>query len=231
MPRRSTKRLKNGSNARCVPTTRSLRPASRYGHSGGLGNCGSVLDRPDDGQGGFLDKLKVQLDGSPPEVYQLMGEVLYFHFLIVNTKNSATEQQVIDTVLGWSRSPVEIPTELVAGLTPGIANPGAAFHTYRPFQVGLLIEFVGQWKQQPDERQLLLNDPWAFKDFLMAMRLHSLLLRNRQNTPRIQRQALLHLAHPDTFETIVNVDHKNKIAKTFEGLIKEPTVDVDRKLA
>ena len=38
------------------------------------------------------------------------------------------------------------------------------------------------------------------------------LLRNGPNRYRIQRQALLHLVHPDTFEYIVNVNHKEKIA-------------------
>ena len=36
----------------------------------------------------------------------------------------------------------------------------------------------------------------------MQLELRSELLRERPNTPRIQRQALLHLVHPDSFETI-----------------------------
>ena len=35
------------------------------------------LDRPDEGEGNFYEKLEQQLAESPPEVYQLMGEVLY----------------------------------------------------------------------------------------------------------------------------------------------------------
>ena len=189
------------------------------------------LNHPDESNDSFLEKLRRQLEGSPPEVYQLMGEVLYVHFLIVSTSNSVNEQQRIDTVLEWSSPPVKIPLDLVAALTPGIATPGAGFHTFRPFQVGLLIEFVEQWKNQnPDERERFLNDPWAFKEFLMGMRLHSRLLHDNQNTPRIQRQALLHLTHPDTFEAIVNADHKDTIAKVFEGAITEATEDADRKL-
>ncbi len=190
------------------------------------------LNNPDESRASFLQKLQRQLEGSPPEVYQLMGEVLYVHFLIVTTSNSTHEQQRIDTVLRWSQSPAQIPPNLVDALTPGIANPGTGFHTFRPFQVGLLIEFVEQWKQQDsDERDRYLNDPWAFKEFLMRMRLHSRLLRENQNTPRIQRQALLHLTHPDTFEAIVNLDHKDKIVKTFEAHIPDVTEeDVDRKL-
>ena len=189
------------------------------------------LDHPDESKDSFLEKLQRQLADSPPEVYQLMGEALYFYFLIVITKNSADEQRVIDTVLGWSPTSVTIPAGLVASLTPGIVNPGTAFHTYRPYQVGFLIEFVEQWKErEPGECQSLLDDPWAFKDFLTAMHHQSPMLRDNQNKRRIQRQALLHLLFPDTFEAIVAEDHKILIAKKFSELVTQPTDDVDRKL-
>ena len=119
------------------------------------------LDRPDESTGqSFLDKLERQLEGAPPEAYQLMAEVLYVHLLIVYTTDSTRERELLDRVLGWSLEPVSIPPELTAGLTPGLASPGLAFHTYRPYQVGLVIEFAGQWKQlEPDERKRLLEDP------------------------------------------------------------------------
>ena len=140
---------------------------------------------------------------------------------------------MIDTVLGWSPTPTPIPRDLVAGLTPGIASPGVAFHTFRPFQVGFLIEFAEQFKEQdPGARQSLIDDPWAFKDFVTAMRCRSELLRNNQNTPRIQRQALLHLVHPDTFEGTVSVNQKEQFAnaKAFAHFVTEQTSDVDRKI-
>ena len=191
------------------------------------------LDRPDDTKGrSFLDKLQRQLEKSPPPLYQLMAEALYVYFLIVRTADSTREQEQLDRILGWSPDPMSIPPELVAGLMPGLANPGLAFHTFRPYQVGVIIEFAEQWKQLPtDERQRLLDEPWAFKEFLMTLELRSVLLRDNQNTPRIQRQALLHLIHPDTFESTVSLDHKNKIAKAFGGgLTDDPLQDVDRKL-
>ena len=55
-----------------------------------------VLNHPDESDDESLAKYRRQLANSPPEVYQLMGEVLYFHFLIVTTKNSAGEQKAID---------------------------------------------------------------------------------------------------------------------------------------
>ncbi len=189
------------------------------------------LDRPDESGDSFLDKLERQLTGSPPEVYQLMAEVMYVHFLIVSTKDSTNEQHQLGRILGWSPEPVAVPSELAAGLVPGIANPGQGFHSYRPFQVGLIIEFAGQWKQLgSDERRRLLDDAWAFKGFVMGLHLRSATFSDYQNTPRAQRQALLHLVHPDTFERIVNVDHKDKIAAVFEELVEDPETDVDRKL-
>ena len=189
------------------------------------------LNHPDESKASFLEKLQEQLRGCPPDVYQLMGETLYFYFLIVTTKNSANEQRVIDRVLQWSPSPVEIPSDLVAGLTPGIVHPGQRFHTGRPFQVGFLIEFVEQWKQTAAPVQKdLLKDPWAFKEFLMGIELKGRLFVNRENAPRVQREAVLHLVFPDTFEAIVSVDHKAQIAKTFAKGIIAPGDDVDRKL-
>lgn len=81
-----------------------------------------------------------QLTESPPEAYQLMAEVLYVHFVVVSRKDSTGVQAQLQRVLNWSPQPVAIPSELIAGLTPGIANPGQAFHRYRPHQVGFVIE-------------------------------------------------------------------------------------------
>ena len=189
------------------------------------------LNHPDESKASFLEKLQGQLKGSPPDIYQLMGEALYFYFLIVSTKNSANEQRVIDSVLEWSPSPVAIPSDLIAGLTPGIVHPGQGFHTGRPFQVGFLIEFVEQWKENPaPDQKGLLENPWAFKEFLMGIELRGRLFVNRENAPRVQREAVLHLVFPDTFEAIVSVDHKAQIAKTFGGGVTTPGDDVDRKL-
>ena len=193
------------------------------------------LDRPDEGDGGFYEKLKTQLEGSPPEVYQLMGEVLYLHFLIIwpAAMKGSTKEAQVNQVLGWSAQDIAIPDELVDGLTHGIADPGTGFFTYRPYQAGFLIEFVEQWKAwDSSDRARLLGVPWEFRGFVMETRLRSLTLRDAQDTPRLQRHAFLHLVFPDTFEGIF-ATHKSRIAeaKAFMHFITEPTAHVDRKLA
>ena len=184
---------------------------------------GELRKRLDEGAGNFYEKLQVQLEDSPSKVYQLMGEALYAHFLIIWHEGMKGDKKLdrIEQVLGWSKQDMKIPVPLVAGLTPGIAHPGPALSQIK-FQVVFLIELVEKWKwQKLDRRQSLLCDPWAFKDFLATV---------HPNKQRWQREALLHLVFPDTFESIVYVDHKEWIARTFEHLVTEQTEDVDRKL-
>ena len=190
------------------------------------------LDRPDESRDGFQQKLQRQLEGSPPEVYQLMGEVLYVYFLIVKTQNSATEQRDIDEVLGWSPAPVAVPSDLVAGLTPGILNPGRYFsQSGRPYQTALLIELAEHWKElEPEEQSRLLSDPWEFKRFAMRLKYRSEMLRDSPNRSRAQRESLFHLVFPDAFEAIAKTDDKEKIAKAFSNHVTHPAEDVDRQL-
>ena len=189
------------------------------------------LDRPDESRDSFLEKLERQLKGGQPEVYQLMGEALYLYFLYVATKNSGKEQEVIETVLNWSPDRVGIPPGLVTSLTPGIGTPGTFFFTARPFQLAFLFEFVEQLKgQEMDEQRRILGDPWNLKDFVAGLEFQSRMMQEFVNKPLAQREALLHLVFPDTFEVITSVDIKARIAKAFSHLVANPPEDVDRQL-
>ncbi len=186
------------------------------------------LNHPDVSGDDFLRKLERQLADSPPEVYQLMGEILYVHFLIVSTKNSNREQSVIDTVLRWSPSPVEIPLDLVDSLVPGLVRTGQGFNSkYR--QVGFIIESVEQWKEN-NGCVLLLDKPWEFKNFLNKITFRSRLFSDEKERESMQREAILHLVFPDTFEATISVNDKKKITDTFADFVKEPTNDIDRQL-
>ena len=190
------------------------------------------LDQPDESQGlSFREKLERQLRGAAPQVIQLMGETLYVYFLIVWTKDSTTERQQVEEVLGWSPDSVEIPVELIDGLTPGIAGPGPAFHRQRPFQLAVIIEVAEQLKRLSSrKRERLFTDPWAFKQFVLGIEPQGRLLAEYPDRGSLQRQALLHLVHPDTFESIVSMDHKRRIVSAFGGLLDKPEDDLDRAL-
>ena len=199
---------------------------------GKLREC--YLNQPHVGEGGFYDKLRQQLEGSLPEVYQLMAEALYAQFLIIWKEGMGQEAKKsgVEQVLSWGAPIATIAKDMIDGLTPGIALSQALLQ-YRPYQVGLIIEFADQWKTlEPSERDRLLDDPWAFKNQVMGMKPDSLLLREKQDTPQAQREALLHLVHPDAFEGTVSVDHKKKIAEAnaLAHFVTEEILDVDRKL-
>ncbi|MDE0608474.1 MAG: AAA family ATPase [Anaerolineaceae bacterium] len=189
-------------------------------------------DQPDETPGRpFLEKLSRQLEGAPAPVVQLMGEALYVHFLIVWTQDATTERRRVEEVLSLSPEPVQIPPQLVDGLTPGLAGVGQAYHRQRPFGLAVIIEFAEQLKQRtPGEQQRLLADPWAFKEFLLSLEPRSQLLRERPHWGGGQRHALLHLVHPDSFEPIVSLNHKQMIASAFSRSHEVPVEDVDRRL-
>ena len=193
------------------------------------------LDRPDFGTGGFYDKLRQQLEDSPPEVYQLMAEVLYAQFLVVwhTGMGAVAKQQQVEQVLGWAAPARTIPDHLIEGLAPGIAR-SMTFTLHRPYHVAFIIEFVEQWKGLPGrERERYLQDPWAFKEFASGLSFRGQLLRDQPNTPGAQREALLHLVHPDHFEGTVSVQQKETIAgaSAFTKFLTEPATDVDARLA
>ena len=193
------------------------------------------LDGPRAPGNGFYERLQNALAGSPPEVYQLMGEALFVHFLIVHQSavGSVAKINGINQVLGWSSSPVSVPDGLAVGLSPGIVNPGPGFGTRRPEMLAYIIEFTEQWKNSETRRdQHLIGDPWGFKKFAAGFDFHSDTMRNRSHyTVIAQRDALLHLVFPDTFEAIVSASQKSNLADRLAFYVTDASDDDnDRKI-
>ncbi len=159
------------------------------------------LNRPDRSRRKFTDKLRDQLDGGPPEAFQLLGEAFYFSLLITSTKAETKKKNITD-VLGLSSTPVPIPDHLVQSLAPGliVVNPGQYFHRQCPFQVGFVLEFATQWKKLGiGEQKQLLGEPWYFKEFITGFQPVSRMLQEVPGSFRAQKEALLHLVFPDIF--------------------------------
>ena len=194
------------------------------------------LDKPDEWKGpGFFDgKLKRVLAGSPPEVYQLVGEALYATYLIVYKTSVGRDKKIenINRVLGWSCEPVKIPNRLHAGLCTGIMTP-ARFAHYG-VRLAVVIEFVEQWKEMGLGARFLDRDdpesPWDFQNFVMEMPIRKM-IKGYYTSYSGQRMALLHLAHPDSFEAMI-ITNKRKVAKApaFQRFTSESIKDPDRKI-
>ena len=93
---------------------------------------GRCLDRPGEWNGQskhpFFASLERLLTGSPAEVYQLMGEVLYASYLIAWQAATGTwKREAIEQVLRWSHLPLAMPDDCVDGLRPGLVSANRHF--------------------------------------------------------------------------------------------------------
>jgi 5-methylcytosine-specific restriction enzyme B len=180
---------------------------------------------PDESGDRFEVKLGRQLADASPEAIQLMAEVLFIHLLIASPDSikGDTKRKIIGDVLRRVPNEVQIPSDLDAALNGHLAATGTAFNTYRPFQLQLIIEFAREWKHRNEgEQEAMLKDPWAFREFLYSVPL--------PRGAHSQREALLHLVHPDTFEQTVSQRAKKRIAQTFAEFVSDPTANIDRQL-
>ena len=180
------------------------------------------VEQPDESSDSFITKFERQLLGAEDATTQLAAELLFVHFLIPSDIGGAAKRQVLDQVRGWAHAPVEVPPALDAALDEGLARAGVAYRTYRPHQLWLLLDFIREWKRlDSEEKEELLRDPWRFKAMLFEVPLKA---------AYAQREALLHLVHPATFEHIVSREHKRKIVAAFKDRADPDTEDVDRAL-
>ena len=115
----------------------------------------------------FLTKLERQLQDADPPAFQLMGELLYVHFLAATSVTKRTKRRNIETVLGWSPDPVSIPPTLEVALDQGVGGAGSGFNTYRYRLLRFLIEFTRVWKTMDSvDRAPIVTDPWKLRAFI-----------------------------------------------------------------
>src|SRR5204863_895928 len=103
------------------------------------------------------------------------------------------------------QEPLTVPESLWEPFDGGVANYGAGL-AQRDRYMKYLVTFAREWAHLDDlERGRLLDDPWQFRAFVHGLGGPALM----------QREAILHLAFPDTFEYALAPADKSKIAKAF----------------
>ncbi|HEU4322708.1 MAG TPA: AAA family ATPase, partial [Roseiflexaceae bacterium] len=185
----------------------------------------AFVERVDESSRSFDEKFKDQLAEADPATVLLAGELLYVHLLPANGTKPETKRAQIRRVLDWASAPIttSIPPELDKALDGGVAQASQAFRLGKPYQMGFLLTFVLRWKELPaPQRELALADPWEFKRFVFSLPIYFALA---------QRELLLHMVYPDTFEATMARDHKQQIAEGFAYLIDSTIPDVDQRLA
>ncbi len=183
---------------------------------------GAFVQSPDESSDTFIEKFRRQLGRVSDDAKQLAAELLWVHFLTPFATGGDKKREIIGRVLSWMKDPPVIPDDLDPALDHGFAKGGLPFGTQRPFQLAFLIEFLRYWKQLPtDDIRAALSDPWRFREVLWAVPI---------NRGYSQREALLYLVHPDTFEDCISRDALKRIAARFAHLVDEPKAEVHRQV-
>lgn len=181
------------------------------------------VQQPDTSSASFMDKLHRQLEGASPNAVQLAAELLYVHLLLTVSVGGTKKREIVGTVLSWMPEPVAVPEEVDSAFDHGLVKPGTFYATRRDVALTFLIRFGRRWCELAEQEvERLLGDPWAFKEFVWSLPVGSAFT---------QRNALLHLVHPASFEAVVSDEHKRMIADRLGGHLSDPAADVDQQLA
>lgn len=180
-----------------------------------------LLDEKERGLDAFLERYLTRLVAADDGVVQLAAEVLYVH-LWINAKSLGgdTKRRAVRRVLGAGHECADMPLTVADALDMGLVRTGPSFNQWRWQYLRVVVEVALELHRLPaTDRSDLLDDPWRFRDWLM-----------RERTGMQQRQALLHLLFPDTFEAIISTGDKEQIVERLGVRLSERTGDLDRDL-
>jgi len=176
---------------------------------------------PDTSAGTFVEKLAGQLDGASQEVHLLLADLLIVHLLASRNIGLEKKIELIDAVGAMAPEPFTVPEEMYGALRLGPVNAGIGFLTNRFWIVSFMIRFAVRWSALSDEENArLLDDPWLMKGFVADV---------PGQRDQVQRNALLFLLFPDTFEDIVSDKHKRRIVEAHVDVAGDDP-DLDRRL-
>lgn len=182
------------------------------------------VDAPDPEAGNFVDKLKVQMAKVSDDARLLMAELVCWQLLPISSRTigERAKKERIQTLLGYMDHPVQIPAEVAKAFKSGSFNPGLAMNNNLYPALVLIIRLLENWlKKTEADKEMLLGDAWAWRDFVDGL--------PGQSFPT-QRNSLTYIVHPQLISSIVSERHKIAIRAAFIGEIGESSSDVDRDL-
>lgn len=175
----------------------------------------NFVNRPDVGEGSFLEKLRSQLEHAPMATLQLTAELMFVYTLPVQPgkMKQTTKVSQIQEILSWREGTNPLPQNLESVLRSGIIRVGTGFQTYRYRIFEFLSLFVNELAlQQTEERHQTLND-WQ--------RLQELL--NSIHVPASQSMRLIleHMLFPDQALLNASTADRQRIRDGFMDVLGE----------
>lgn len=189
------------------------------------GNRAEIYERfvlnPDTSGDPFTEKFRGQIGEAGDESIQFAAELLYSQMLGTKSIKQAKKVQLVEQILGWMEEPVSIPEERRKSLKEGLVV-AQSFAQWRFAHLRYLLNVLKAWDEvDSDQRQKLLSDPWAFKEWVSDV---------SAKEAYSMAEMLLFYVHPDTFESITSRPDKKKIVKAFEDRLAESSDDRDKDL-
>jgi len=198
---------------RCLVADGGLLTNGDYWNSACLAELDErFIQTPLEGEESFFDKLQQQLANASPAAIKLMAELNWLLLLFSTNIKPVTKRDLVRSI--WVISGDTLPSSwlLDDDTLRGAGSTGTGFNTLRWRELVFLIEVFKAFKGlSQDQRQPLLQSPWAFADWLDS-------IPGAQT--RQFRHILCFLLYPDSFEhTSVGRDKKT-ILQAMAGLPK-----------
>lgn len=166
----------------------------------------------------FDERWTEALDGADAAVRRLAAEAMCVHLLFPSDIAPVTKLRLVEA----SDPAFVVWPELRNALEAGVAGTGVAFKAARLSQLDFLVRAVAAWKLlDAADRDALVASPSVCKAWLAQIPVDG---------GRSQREALLHLLFPETFEPIVSVDVKRRIVTAFDDHVPDDVDDLDDAL-
>lgn len=159
-------------------------------------------------QGTNAESFEALFRGAPPAAIRVAAEIFLLHLLPIHDMGADLKRKQVEAILGMLPDPPGLPPGIDAALDSGVASFGSG-HAQRPRYQAILLRLADRFVALPDaERARLINDAWAFREFVHAL----------GDSPTLQREAVLHLVFPDTFEYTVSPSDKSRLVRVFSTI-------------
>jgi len=175
------------------------------------------VNRLDEGEGDFFQKLESQLAPAPPEVKQLAAEMMWVMLLCPSNLTFEAKRDSLQKIWGWSGRPLSESSEwLSPEVLRGVGSGGVSYNINRwrelVFFTKAMLAFKGLGAGERDKD---LSDGWAFAGWLQSV---------PEEETRQFRHMLLFLLFPDTFERIFGGTDRYQITSHFSN---KPKAEID----
>lgn len=118
----------------------------------------------------FLDKLRVQFADASDDARLLMAELVAWQLLPLQSPGERKKRERVQALLDLMREPVLIPAELDQAFSSWSFNPGQGMAHGIHNVLSIVMRLVDQWVSLgEDERDALLDDPWAWREFVASV--------------------------------------------------------------